>query len=53
VLEQHWYENASEEERAASARVVDHDADELTCPACLATFAKAPRCPECGLNLSG
>jgi len=52
ALEQHWHESASEEERAASACVVDLDADEFTCPACMATFAKAPRCPECGLSLS-
>ena len=37
ALERHWHANASEEERVANAHVLDHDADEFTCPACGAT----------------
>ena len=35
--------------------VVDLDAEETQCPACLATFATAgvSRCPDCGLNFGG
>ena len=50
-LEDHWQRNASAVERQAADAVIDLDADEFTCPACGASFAKAPRCPECGLRL--
>jgi hypothetical protein len=31
--------------------VVDFDADETTCPACLTVFTTdVPMCPECGLR---
>jgi len=44
----------TEEEIAAAERVVDLDQDEITCPACLATFPSGARaCPDCGLNLGG
>jgi hypothetical protein len=37
---------------AASRIVIDPDAPETTCPACLTTFATGPTtCPECGLGL--
>jgi hypothetical protein len=37
---------------AASSIVIDPDAPETTCPACLTTFATGPvKCPECGLGL--
>jgi hypothetical protein len=37
---------------AASRIVIDPDAAETTCPACLTTFATGPKqCPECGLGL--
>jgi len=37
---------------AASRIVIDPDAPETTCPACLTTFATGPSsCPECGLGL--
>ena len=38
---------------AASRIVIDPDAPETTCPACLTTFATGPtKCPECGLGLA-
>jgi hypothetical protein len=37
---------------AASRIVIDPDARETTCPACLTTFTTGPSaCPECGLGL--
>lgn len=37
---------------AASQIVIDPNAAETTCPACLTTFATGPAtCPECGLGL--
>lgn len=37
---------------AASRIVIDPEAPETTCPACLTTFATGPsKCPECGLGL--
>jgi len=37
---------------AASRVVIDPDAPETTCPACLTTFPTGPSaCPECGLGL--
>ena len=40
-------------EKAASI-VIDPDAAETTCPACLTTFATGPEvCPECGLFVGG
>ena len=42
----------SPEEQAAADAVIDLDADENSCPACLGTIPKqAPRCPSCGLRL--
>ena len=38
-------------ERAA-AIVIDPEAPETTCPACLTTFATGPTaCPDCGLTI--
>ncbi len=52
VLRADWYANASDEERRASEQVVDHNAGEITCPACGETFSSGPsECPECGLGL--
>jgi hypothetical protein len=37
---------------AASRIVIDPEAAETTCPACLTTFATGPQtCPECGLTI--
>ena len=42
----------SDVERQAAEAVIDLDADENRCPACLGTIPKAARmCPECGLRL--
>jgi len=47
-LDQHQIEAL---ERAAQI-VIDPDAAETTCPACLTTFRTGPRdCPDCGLRL--
>jgi len=41
-------------QRAAADIVLDFDAEEMTCPACLTTFATGPdRCPDCGLAFGG
>ncbi|MBK8230752.1 MAG: hypothetical protein IPK72_09265 [Candidatus Eisenbacteria bacterium] len=51
-MREHWYEQASEEERLAAECVVDWNAPEMRCPACLHQFATGPReCPNCGLFL--
>ncbi len=44
----------SEAELDAANLIVDFDAEETTCPACLASFAPkaaGDRCPDCGLFL--
>lgn len=47
-----WYAQASEAERRAATSVIDHNAAEITCPACGTTFATGPaECPDCGLGL--
>jgi uncharacterized OB-fold protein len=47
-----WYDRASKEEQAAAEAVVDHNASEITCPACGTTFAPGtPECPDCGLGV--
>ena len=52
ALRDDWYRNADPEERAAAEKVVDHNAAEITCPACGTTFATGPQeCPDCGLGL--
>ena len=38
------------DERAACDAIVDHNAAEISCPACGHTFATGPtECPDCGL----
>jgi len=52
ALREAWYNNASDEERAAESAVNDHNASEITCPACGTTFAPGtPECPDCGLGV--
>ena len=58
VLQLFHDQGLSEAERTAASLVVDFDAEETTCPACLSTFApkaedgaERDRCPDCGLFL--
>ena len=55
IIEAQWAEGLSEEEARAAEMVVDFDAEETTCPACMTTFKTTgtTRCPECGLNFGG
>jgi hypothetical protein len=51
ALEAHWNDDLDDDAKAAVSTVVDLDAAEATCPACMNTFpTDATRCPECGLN---
>ena len=57
ALQEFYDRGLTEEQKQAADIVMDFDADELTCPACLATFLNTPpngpdRCPDCGLNLA-
>ncbi len=54
VFDQDWKRGLSEEQIAAleasAGIVLDPGAAEMTCPACLTTFATGPsECPDCGL----
>lgn len=54
VFDRDWRASLDEEQiaalEAASDIVIDPDAAEITCPACLTTFATGPTaCPGCGL----
>ena len=50
TLREFYDQGLSEAERAAADIVLDFDAEEMTCPACLTTFKTGPdRCPDCGL----
>ena len=56
VLQEFHDQGLTDAERAAANLVVDLDAEETTCPACLTTFATAGvgsdgQCPDCGLFL--
>lgn len=56
VFDEDWRRGLSDEQiaalEAASAIVIDPDAPETTCPACLTTFATGPvECPDCGLAI--
>jgi len=51
VLRSFHDQGLTQDERAAADIVLDFDAEEMTCPACLTTFATGPdRCPDCGLS---
>lgn len=57
VFDRDWRAGLDDEQLAAldaaSQIVIDPDAPETTCPACLTTFATGPtKCPECGLGLA-
>ena len=56
VFDSDWRKGLSQEQvaalDAAASIVIDPDAAETTCPACLTTFATGPtECPDCGLAL--
>jgi hypothetical protein len=56
VFDSEWKRGLTGEQiaalEAASEVVIDPDAPETTCPACLTTFATGPgECPDCGLAL--
>jgi hypothetical protein len=56
VFDRDWRAGLDEEQiaalQAASQIVIDPEASETTCPACLTTFATGPvECPECGLRV--
>ena len=52
LLDADWRSELSDEAQAAAATVIDFDAEEMTCPACLTKFATGPEeCPDCGLFL--
>lgn len=56
VFDAEWKRGLTDEQIAAleasAAIVLDPDAPETTCPACLTTFATGPdQCPDCGLSL--
>jgi hypothetical protein len=56
VFERDWRSGLDPEQlaalEAAAQIVIDPDAPETTCPACLTKFATGPtQCPECGLGL--
>ena len=52
TLDAAWLNHLDAAERDAANIVLDFGADEMTCPACLTTFATGPKeCPDCGLFL--
>jgi len=56
VFDSEWKRGLTEEQiaalHAASELVIDPEAPETTCPACLTTFETGPNeCPDCGLAL--
>ena len=54
LLETRWRQHLDEDQQTAAAIVLDFEAEEMTCPACLTPFQTGPReCPECGLFLGG
>lgn len=51
-IENHFTHGMTERERASVETVIDLDADENNCPACLEPFKGHPtRCPSCGLRI--
>jgi hypothetical protein len=51
VIQDQWRAGLSPEEAAAAELVVDLDAEETTCPACLTAFRPdVLSCPGCGLR---
>ncbi len=51
LVQGQWKSGLTEEEQAACDMVIDFDAEETTCPACMTTFKPdVPMCPGCGLR---
>ncbi len=51
-IEAHFTDGMTARERASVETVIDLDADENNCPACLEPFKGHPtRCPSCGLRI--
>ena len=51
MLDEHWTSGLTPVELASAEMVVDFDAEETTCPACLSPFAPTVlECPSCGLR---
>lgn len=55
VHQRHLDDEARRQGLPVRDAVVDLDAEETQCPACLTTFSTkgVTRCPECGLNFGG
>ena len=52
TLETRWMDGLDAAERESASIVLDFGAEQMTCPACLTSFATGPReCPDCGLFL--
>ena len=50
ILDRRWRASLEGGQEVAADIVLDFDAAEMTCPACLTTFPTGPKeCPECGL----
>ena len=53
MLDARWRDGLDEDQQAIADGVLDFNAEEMTCPACLTSFATGPEaCPECGLQLA-
>ncbi len=51
LMQDSWKSNLSPEEIASTEMVVDFDAEQTTCPACMTIFRpETPMCPGCGLR---
>ncbi len=52
AIDEQWSQQLTAEEKAATEMVIDLDAEEATCPACMTAFAPGvTHCPECGLRV--
>lgn len=52
ILEKRWRDSLEDSQVEAADIILDFGAEEMTCPACLTSFATGPKeCPECGLFL--
>lgn len=52
TLEAKWRDLLEDGQGESADIVLDFSSDEMTCPACLTTFATGPdECPDCGLYI--